>query len=200
MLVTCLALLGSNYPTEYSLFKSVNCSSCFGWHFTHHQDLQYLALMRSILLPVVIVAGRDTFTTGSSNGLINARYCRYSVMSSWWWVNYHPKYVEQLTDLNKLYSVASCWIIITKYNTMHGPLNIKYLALVIDNARNKQCKICLCLTVWSYVAFWYWKNNIHESPYDNNLYCFAFSYISDLPCRIKRVHKYSTNRGTTSKF
>ena len=24
----------------------------------------------------------------------------------------HPKDVEQLTDLNKLYSVASCWIII----------------------------------------------------------------------------------------
>jgi len=53
--------------------------------------------------------------TGSSNGLINARYCRYSVMSSWWWVKYHPKYVEQLTDLNKLYTVASCWIIIATY-------------------------------------------------------------------------------------
>jgi len=33
-------------------------------------------------------------------------------MSSWWWVNYHPKHVEQLIDLNKLYSVASCWVII----------------------------------------------------------------------------------------
>ena len=28
------------------------------------------------------------------------------------WVKYHPKHVELLTDLNKLYSVASCWIII----------------------------------------------------------------------------------------
>jgi len=27
-------------------------------------------------------------------------------------MKYHPKYVERLTDLNKLYSVASCWIII----------------------------------------------------------------------------------------
>jgi len=25
---------------------------------------------------------------------------------------YHPKYVKQLTDLNKLYSVAFCWIIV----------------------------------------------------------------------------------------
>jgi len=53
-----------------------------------------------------------TFTTGSSTGLINARYCRYSVMGAWWWVKYHPKHVEQLKDLNKLYFVASCWIII----------------------------------------------------------------------------------------
>jgi len=29
-----------------------------------------------------------------------------------WWVKYHLKHVEQLTDLNKLYSAASCWIII----------------------------------------------------------------------------------------
>jgi len=33
-------------------------------------------------------------------------------MSSWWWAKYLPKHVEQLTDLNKLYSFASCWIII----------------------------------------------------------------------------------------
>jgi len=26
-----------------------------------------------------------TFATDGSNGLINARYCRYSDMSSWWW-------------------------------------------------------------------------------------------------------------------
>jgi hypothetical protein len=28
---------------------------------------------------------------------------------------YHPKHVEQFTDINKLYIVASCWIIIDKY-------------------------------------------------------------------------------------
>jgi len=55
-----------------------------------------------------------TLTTGSITGLISARYCGYSVTSSWWWVKYHPKHVEQLTNLNKLYSVASCWIIISK--------------------------------------------------------------------------------------
>ena len=51
--------------TEYSLFKSVNCSTCFGWYFTHHQELitlylQYLALMRPLLLTVVNVAGLES--------------------------------------------------------------------------------------------------------------------------------------------
>ena len=27
-------------------------------------------------------------------------------------MKYHPKHVEQLIDVDKLYSVASCWIII----------------------------------------------------------------------------------------
>ena len=38
---------------------------------------------------------------------------------------YHSKHVEQLTDINELYTVASCWIIIAIHYTMHGPLNIK---------------------------------------------------------------------------
>jgi len=50
--------------TEYSSFESVNCSACFGWYFTHHQELitlylQYLALMRPVLLPVVNVVGQE---------------------------------------------------------------------------------------------------------------------------------------------
>jgi len=44
----------------YSLFIYVNCSTCFGCISTHHQELitlylQYLALMRPLLLPVVNV-------------------------------------------------------------------------------------------------------------------------------------------------
>ena len=66
-----------------------------------------------------------TFMTGSCTGLKNARYYRYSVMSSWWWVKYHLKHVEQFANINKLYIVASCWIIIDAYYAMHGPLNIK---------------------------------------------------------------------------
>ena len=32
-----------------------------------------------------------TITPGSSNCLINARYCRYSVRSSWWWMELPPE-------------------------------------------------------------------------------------------------------------
>jgi len=39
---------------------------------------------------------------------------------------YHPKHVEQFTDINKLYIVTSCWIIIDTYYTTHGPLNTKF--------------------------------------------------------------------------
>ena len=94
---------------------------------THHQDLitlylQHLALMRPLLLPVMKVA---TSTTGSS------------VMSSDDGWKYHPKHVEQLTDINKLYTGASCWIIIAIYYTMHGPLNIKFLILFLCRVYNK---------------------------------------------------------------
>ena len=58
-----MAIIIQQNATEYILFKSVNCSTCFGWYFTHHQELitlylQYLLLMKSVLLPVVNVAGR----------------------------------------------------------------------------------------------------------------------------------------------
>ena len=38
---------------------------------------------------------------------------------------FHPKHVEQFADINELYIVPSCCIIIATYYTMLGPLNIK---------------------------------------------------------------------------
>jgi len=53
-----MAIIIEQDATEYSLFKFVNCLTCFGWYFTHHQELitlylLYLALMGPLLLPVV---------------------------------------------------------------------------------------------------------------------------------------------------
>jgi len=57
--------------TIYSLFISVSYSTCFGLYLrpssgAHNTASQYLALMRTLLLPVVDIA---TFTKISSNGL-----------------------------------------------------------------------------------------------------------------------------------
>jgi len=62
-----MAVIIQQDATEYSLFKSVNCSTCFGWYFTHRQELitlyrQYLSLMRPVQLPVVNVATDIQFT------------------------------------------------------------------------------------------------------------------------------------------
>jgi hypothetical protein len=40
--------------------------------------------------------------------------------------SYHSKYVEQFTNVNKLYIAASFWTIIDIYFTMHEPSKIKY--------------------------------------------------------------------------
>ena len=90
---------------------------------TDHQELispylQYLALFRPLLLPVVSV----TLTTGSNNGLNTVDTVIWAPDYGW---RYHLKHVEQYADINKLYIAASCWIIIDTYYAIHGPLNIK---------------------------------------------------------------------------
>jgi hypothetical protein len=45
---------------------------------THHQEL-------------ILVWKPTTLTTGCSNGHTNTRCCRYSDMSSWWWVEIPPE-------------------------------------------------------------------------------------------------------------
>ena len=56
---------------------------------THHQEytqlhLQHLVLVKPLLLPAAIAAG-------SSNGLTSTRYCKYSCVCSWWWVEIPPE-------------------------------------------------------------------------------------------------------------
>ena len=49
-----MAIIIQQDATEYSSFKCVNCSKCFGWYFTHHLEvmdlcLHYVAFMRPLL-------------------------------------------------------------------------------------------------------------------------------------------------------
>ena len=81
------------FPTRCN-FTQVICFWKTGLHVsggisTHHQEhiqlnLQYLVLVKPLLLPAAIAAG-------SSNGLTSTRYCKYSCMCSWWWVEIPPE-------------------------------------------------------------------------------------------------------------
>ena len=59
-----MAIIIQQDATECSLCEYVNWSTCFGWYFTHQQELitlylQYLALMSPVLVHVVNVVERD---------------------------------------------------------------------------------------------------------------------------------------------
>jgi len=90
-----MAIIIEKDATVYSLFISVNCSTCFEWYF--HPSSGAHSTVRTVL---------------------------WAPDDGW---KYHSKHVEQLTDINKLFTVASFPIIIAIYYTMHGPLNQKFL-------------------------------------------------------------------------
>jgi len=49
-----------------------------------------------------------------------------AVLSSWWWTEKNRlKHVEHLTETNKLWNVASCWLYSANILAMHGPTNFK---------------------------------------------------------------------------
>ena len=55
---------------------------------------------------------------------------------------HHPKHVEQFTDINKLYIVASCWTNIGIYFTIHGPLSVKLIeALIAGSEANTASRV-----------------------------------------------------------
>ena len=68
----------------------------------HHQKhtqlyLQHLILVKPVLIPDTVdtVTDQDRVVCAPDDG----------------W-RYHPKYIEQVTDINKMCNVASCWIYI----------------------------------------------------------------------------------------
>ena len=52
----------------------------------------------------------STIAADSSNVVTNTRCCRYSWLSSWWWVAVTPETCIAVYRYNKLCNVASCWI------------------------------------------------------------------------------------------
>jgi hypothetical protein len=66
-------------------WKSWNWFECVVYGVRHPQHTQ-------------TSSNTSTIAAGSSNGVINTRYCRYSCLRPWWRVMYHPKHVEQFPD------------------------------------------------------------------------------------------------------
>ena len=98
--------------TIYNLFISAKCSTCFGWYL-HPPSGSHIAV--STVSGITETDTVDTVIWDPDGG----------------W-RYHPKHVEHFADINKLYIVASCWIIIDTYYAMHGQLNIKFVSTTIN--------------------------------------------------------------------
>jgi len=99
---------------QYTVYLNLSTAQhVSGGIFTHHQEL-------ISLLPVVDMARREVPVQPRSRQVAVIR----APDDGW---KYHPKHVEQFADINKLYIVASCWIIIDTHYAMHGSMNIKFI-------------------------------------------------------------------------
>ena len=108
------------YPTRRNVtqFISVNCSTCFWWYLHPSSGAhttvstasgicqsvtatcRYRGRVETVYLPRQRQVARTVWQIPDVVG---------TVLCSWWWVGIHPKHVEQFTEINKLYNVASCW-------------------------------------------------------------------------------------------
>jgi hypothetical protein len=76
----CIVIIFQQDATLHRLFYLETGLHISGGTITHHQErkqlyLQHLAFVTPFLLPAAIAAG-------SSNGLTNTRYCKYSCLPS----------------------------------------------------------------------------------------------------------------------
>jgi len=106
----------NNYPKkdamqQYTIYLYLQTAlHVSGGISTHYLELtslylQYLALLGPLLLLVVNMAVAVTVhVMPDTVGTVI-----WAPDDGW---KYHPKHVEQFTDINKLYIVVSCWIII----------------------------------------------------------------------------------------
>ena len=121
--------------TTYSLFLSVNYSTCFGWYLYPSSAAHITVSTVSGIIEAVTASCRERNWMGvpiqsrsrrrdwmGTPTLLRSQQVevRVSIMpdtvdtvicaadDGW---RYHPNHVEEFADINKLYIVASCWII-----------------------------------------------------------------------------------------
>ena len=86
--------------------------------------------VRPLLLPAANLA---RLAAGSSNGLTNTWRCMCSFELLMIDGKIRLKHVERLTEINKLWNVASCWLYFANILAMRGPMNVKFT----DSCLNK---------------------------------------------------------------
>ena len=72
-------------------------------------------------------------TSGAQNCTHSVRYfseqyCYVLLAVRLWWKN-RLKYAERVTEVNKLWNVASCWLYCANVLAMHVHMNVKYVVL-----------------------------------------------------------------------
>jgi len=131
--------------TTYSLFISVNRSTCFGWYLHPSSGANVTVSTASGISKTVTATCPERDWTGTAVP-VQSRSGQVAVTvllmpdavdtvtlapdDGW---RYHPKHVERFTDINKLYVVASCWVIISIYFTMYGTFNVKKKIKIIPD-------------------------------------------------------------------
>jgi len=109
----------------HNLFTSVTCSTCF----------------RRFFRP----------SPGAQNCTYRVRYWsdKYLTLYVQFWSPDDGrknllKHVDRLTEINKLWNVASCWLYSENILTMHGPTNVKFLIICqIMSIADRKCFVTL---------------------------------------------------------
>ena len=101
--------------TLHSLFISGNCSICLGWY------------------PHPSSGAHTTVSTAPGTKVPDAVDTVMCALDDGW--RYHPKHVEQFTDINKLYNVASCWKYFRIYLRCTDPYTLNF-SMDISGVKN----------------------------------------------------------------
>jgi len=81
--------------------------------------LQHLVFVTPLQLPGAIVdSSSSTIAAGSCNSVTDTRFCRYSCMHPWWWVDAPLETCTAVSGYNKLCNVACSWIYLVYWNSI----------------------------------------------------------------------------------
>jgi hypothetical protein len=134
-----MSIITQQDTTTYSLFMSVNNATCFGWSLHPSSGDHVIVSTPFGICKAVTATCRERDWTGtqfpSSQVLTNDRWCGYSDMSSWWWVERPPKTCRVVYRHKQ--TVCSCILLGNYWHIfmMHGPLNVK---LRVSVGRDRQ--------------------------------------------------------------